>query len=217
MRNPPRLATWLLNRCGFARQNPPLTGDLLEEFRNGRSSAWLWRQTLVAILTGMIQNARLFRRLLIANIVGWAAQAGVTFALWWFHYPRQLHGISEAIAAIPVTILVFLALFFPKVLTPKGQAKDDILSSTETARRLSRAEDEDDERLNRWLRRALLAMYGCVQFFVFLSVYCLAALFDTVPLGLLVYLQTWGLFCAVKDILANDTNPSAAKMFTTLK
>jgi hypothetical protein len=40
-RRPPALADWLLDRSGFARQNPPLAGNLLEEFRSGRSAAWL--------------------------------------------------------------------------------------------------------------------------------------------------------------------------------
>jgi hypothetical protein len=40
IRKPPRLANWLLDHSGVARQNPPLAGDLLEEFRSGRSAAW---------------------------------------------------------------------------------------------------------------------------------------------------------------------------------
>lgn len=56
-RKPPAFADWLLNRSGFARQNPPLAGDLLEEFQSGRSAAWYWRQTLLAISTGLARNA----------------------------------------------------------------------------------------------------------------------------------------------------------------
>src|SRR5580700_894882 len=56
-RKPPRLSNWLLNHFGVGRQNPPLAGDLLEEFRSGRSAAWFWRQTLVVILTGLARNA----------------------------------------------------------------------------------------------------------------------------------------------------------------
>lgn len=56
--NPPKLATWLLDRLGFATQNPALVGDLLEEFRGGRSRGWYWRQTLTAIAAGVRCNVR---------------------------------------------------------------------------------------------------------------------------------------------------------------
>jgi hypothetical protein len=212
LQKPPRLATWLLNRSGFANQNPPLAGDLLEEFRGGRSAAWYWRQTLVVISTGLVQNARLFKRLLVASLIGWALQAGVTLLLWRSHHPLQLHGIAEGIAAILVTIVVLLLLLLPKMLGPV----DGVLSSAEKAQKWNRAEDEDDERLIRWLRRSLLLFFGSIPFVVYLLIYCLAALFDTVSLGDLVCLQIWCLFWTVKDVLTPDPNPGPAKIFTTL-
>ena len=45
-RNPPRLATELLNAYGA---NEPLAGDLEEEYRAGRSALWYWWQVAVAI------------------------------------------------------------------------------------------------------------------------------------------------------------------------
>src|SRR4030095_16256717 len=45
---PPLMATWLLEHIG--RKNPSLAGDLLEEYRQGRSVAWYWRQVLIAIV-----------------------------------------------------------------------------------------------------------------------------------------------------------------------
>lgn len=47
-RNPPEIATWLLEHIG--RKNPSLAGDLIEEYRHGRSIAWYWRQVLIAII-----------------------------------------------------------------------------------------------------------------------------------------------------------------------
>ncbi|MYN64313.1 MAG: hypothetical protein F4X11_04700 [Acidobacteria bacterium] len=41
---PPRLATWLLGRLEDA--SSPLVGDLYEEWQNGRSARWFWRQTM---------------------------------------------------------------------------------------------------------------------------------------------------------------------------
>ena len=47
---PPRLATWLFNRLG--PRNVELAGDLIEEYKSGRSAAWYWRQVLIAITVG---------------------------------------------------------------------------------------------------------------------------------------------------------------------
>lgn len=47
---PPAIATWLLEHIG--RKNQSLTGDLLEEYRQGRSVAWYWRQVTIAIVLG---------------------------------------------------------------------------------------------------------------------------------------------------------------------
>jgi hypothetical protein len=92
---PPRLATWLLGRSGIARRNPPLAGDLLEEFRSGRSAAWYWRQTLVLVLTCLGPKARNSRKRLTGAVMGWVAQACVAFALWSLHFPPSLpHGRS---------------------------------------------------------------------------------------------------------------------------
>ena len=54
-RKPPALATWLLTRA--ARGNDALIGDLLEEFRSGRSRPWYWSQTLRALATTRWQEA----------------------------------------------------------------------------------------------------------------------------------------------------------------
>jgi hypothetical protein len=48
-RNPPRLATQLLNACAA---NEPLAGDLEEEFRAGRSALWYWWQVIAAVGSG---------------------------------------------------------------------------------------------------------------------------------------------------------------------
>ena len=47
---PPAIATWLLEHVG--RKNQSLAGDLLEEYRQGRSVAWYWRQAIIAIVLG---------------------------------------------------------------------------------------------------------------------------------------------------------------------
>lgn len=56
-RQPPAVATWLL-QCA-ARGNEALVGDLLEEYRHGRSAAWYWRQVLTAVAVGTSKPAAL--------------------------------------------------------------------------------------------------------------------------------------------------------------
>jgi hypothetical protein len=55
---PPPLATWLLNHLRHGDEDEALLGDLLEDFRRGRSAAWYWRQVLAAILVGLLQALR---------------------------------------------------------------------------------------------------------------------------------------------------------------
>lgn len=53
---PPRIATWLLQSFALADRNEALAGDLLEEFRAGRSSGWYRRQVLSAIAIGSVRG-----------------------------------------------------------------------------------------------------------------------------------------------------------------
>ena len=50
---PPRVAAWLLERLASGPTRESLIGDLAEQYRRGRSSAWYWRQTLGSILARM--------------------------------------------------------------------------------------------------------------------------------------------------------------------
>jgi TonB family protein len=57
--DPPKLATWLMEQFSPLLQNAPLAGDLVESFKDGRSSNWYCRQVFWAILIGLLN---LFRR-----------------------------------------------------------------------------------------------------------------------------------------------------------
>jgi hypothetical protein len=48
---PPKLALWLLKHCGSPYHSESLAGDLIEQYREGRSRGWCWRQVTVAIVT----------------------------------------------------------------------------------------------------------------------------------------------------------------------
>jgi hypothetical protein len=49
-RAPPKFALWLLGQWGSHYHGEALAGDLIEQYRKGRSRAWLWRQVIAAIL-----------------------------------------------------------------------------------------------------------------------------------------------------------------------
>jgi hypothetical protein len=49
-RTPPRLASWLLKQWGSPYQLESLAGDLFEQYQQGGSRAWYWRQVAAAVL-----------------------------------------------------------------------------------------------------------------------------------------------------------------------
>jgi hypothetical protein len=62
MRQPPRLAAWLLRRVIAGARSEPLLGDLHEEYQTGRTRGWYWRETIVALLVFARRDAlALFR------------------------------------------------------------------------------------------------------------------------------------------------------------
>jgi len=57
--DPPHIATWMLEHWTPGLRNDALAGDLLEQFRSGRSDravAWYWRQVFAAIASGCIRE-----------------------------------------------------------------------------------------------------------------------------------------------------------------
>jgi hypothetical protein len=62
----PVVATWLLAHLTARYQRDALIGDLIEEYRQGRSAGWYWRQTLLAMLAAA--RTGLPRRITIAGL-----------------------------------------------------------------------------------------------------------------------------------------------------
>ncbi len=89
---PPSVPTWLLNR--FGHRNDTLTGDLIEEYSQGRSVAWYWGQVLVAIVVDLGKEVRAHKVLALrALAVGWAALYVLLRVVenpWWPFYYRKL-------------------------------------------------------------------------------------------------------------------------------
>ena len=55
---PPRVATWLLERLASGEKRESLVGDLIEQYQDGRSASWYWRQALGSIVTGAASGVR---------------------------------------------------------------------------------------------------------------------------------------------------------------
>jgi hypothetical protein len=73
---PPRLATWLLERLTSDEKRESLIGDLLEQYVHGRSAAWYWRQAIGSILAGSVRDIRDHKLLAVrAVLVGLAAMS----------------------------------------------------------------------------------------------------------------------------------------------
>lgn len=86
-RPPPRLATWLLQRCLRGRHTEALIGDLSELHQQGKSNGWYWRQALTAIAANGAAAVRASgRALVVAIVIGWVA-----ILLW-----RELNSIFIA-------------------------------------------------------------------------------------------------------------------------
>lgn len=77
--DPPKLATWLMEELTPAPQNAPLAGDLMEAFKQGRSSSWYWRQVFWTVLIGLLN---LFRKRW--GRFAYALACGVLICAAWF-------------------------------------------------------------------------------------------------------------------------------------
>ena len=56
--DPPALATALLELLIPPRTSAGLVGDLVEEYRNGRSRTWYWQQAIVALMRAAIREGQ---------------------------------------------------------------------------------------------------------------------------------------------------------------
>ena len=103
---PPRVATWLLQHLGPRYQCDSLAGDLFEEYQQGRSRTWYWRQVIVAVGIGramhlavllpllpqraaMTRRMTLIKRLLGAFIVTALSAGALTWAGGASHTSQQ--------------------------------------------------------------------------------------------------------------------------------
>jgi hypothetical protein len=78
-----RGAAWLLHQFDV---DPALTGDLIEERRAGRSSAWFGRQVVKALMSVVFDDLRHHKVLALrAVVMGWVLYVAISFLVNWVH------------------------------------------------------------------------------------------------------------------------------------
>jgi len=203
-RQPPALAIWLLDGLGYTRQNAALAGDLLEEFRSGRSAGWYWRQALMVILHGVCRNAVVVQTYLKAMLAGFGLQIAVAFVLWRSHSPHRIQEAGWLILAIVLLVLGLFLVYPFKYLflrwLGKGKGTSDLS--------LLLARGSEDEP-----RRPALIVLAAGHFFVsYLICYALLAVSQvSFPLSELVAYEIFWmaseLVCAVALVPATGGAP----------
>jgi hypothetical protein len=110
--DPPGRAVWFLQHM-CPGDNEPLTGDLIEKFREGRTHGWFWRQVFIAFAVNIFVAIRRQWPYLCYAITGtamltffWRAIERVPVLLRW---ARQLSSTEfielPALAALPIFAL----------------------------------------------------------------------------------------------------------------
>lgn len=116
------ITTWMLEHLTFGFHSEALSGDLLEEFRSGRSAGWYRRQVASAIAVGVFRKSRDYALPLVFSTV-WS----MLYPAWWLSivkvwstqtvferwatidwpYSTSLHGVGEIIPAVTFVWLGF--------------------------------------------------------------------------------------------------------------
>jgi len=93
-RQPPQLATWMLEHLTTRHRDDALAGDLLEVFRMGRSNGWYWRQVLATCVLSWAASLRARVPLLVFALMwSMAAPAWMLFIIRLAGLPPVLIGL----------------------------------------------------------------------------------------------------------------------------
>jgi hypothetical protein len=80
------LAIWLLEHAACGPSRDAIAGDLLEQWRGGRSAGWVWRQAMGAMLTEQMSQMRAVLLPVVFAVVWSAGYAG------WGLFSREVMG-----------------------------------------------------------------------------------------------------------------------------
>lgn len=110
-KNPPRIATWMIEHLTPSGCDEAIAGDLLEHFRAGRSTGWYWRQVIIAIAAGVSRRVWLHRAPLF-----FAAMWSFLAPAWVLLNARLSWDRSVALLPIPWPWSTILPIFLGSAL-----------------------------------------------------------------------------------------------------
>jgi hypothetical protein len=118
VRSPPRLATWLLERCGHPARSEGLIGDLCEQYAAGRTRVWLWYQVGGVLTLDLWHLVRMHA----LTFIGAVTTGCVLMTLWVQCISKVLgrYGVvrDDGLAtSSPHAIAHFLTLRFSQIVT----------------------------------------------------------------------------------------------------
>jgi hypothetical protein len=124
-RKPPYLATWLIEHAIPGKRNEALAGDLFEQFSQGRSPLWYWRQALGTVLHGYAREWRVFAW---AGAITLAWAFLVNYSQYWnrpgarefFGFGTTEHRLLSFFSAVASILFRALFLMFPASRTFSG-------------------------------------------------------------------------------------------------
>jgi hypothetical protein len=94
---PPFIAAWLLDRFGANPQHDAVAGDLLEQYRLGRSRFWYWREVITAIIVGTwAQFTEHPLMVLRAVAMGWLFAFLLSKTVWPYWTPLVVRYVIDA-------------------------------------------------------------------------------------------------------------------------
>lgn len=124
--HPPRVATWLLQRLAAGWHSESLEGDLIEQYAQGRSRLWYWRQVAMAIVLARshafrartwITTIRVFFRLLTELVV-------VLGAVSIIDQSRRAHDWQDMLSpAFVATMTILIAIALVSLWLPRKLLK----------------------------------------------------------------------------------------------
>jgi hypothetical protein len=117
MSEPPKLATALLRR--IVANQPALVGDLLEQFRLGRSRWWYWRQVIAVVGRTVSFGVRSF----------WWSAAAITAAVLALDLPLLFHSPVPVDARQWLLMALFLAPQAVVIAVPVGLTVGMVISA----------------------------------------------------------------------------------------
>jgi hypothetical protein len=85
-------AVWMLERFGV---DESLIGDLIEQYRGGRSPGWLWRQVIVAIAASAAARVRRDRAVIAVSSVVVAVAVALPY-VWMSFLWHYVHMVDNA-------------------------------------------------------------------------------------------------------------------------